>query len=137
MTDYSKLTLDELIEAARELTPELDREVSMRVFEAKWKCSYKSTSKGVIDKCGLCGFKTGEYPSYPNDPRLWWPLAERCNFSICPIIHYAEKIIIRDGYLICCENSEGIPIKTEFWKMGAGLAVCLAYLKIKERENEK
>lgn len=142
------MTLDQLIEAAQNPTPEIVEEVCKRVHKTMGLCWHKWIKTGFTEKGALLGLTHEDYececsaetfwPQEETDPvptgcdytrpENFWPLVEEYEMWISPI----------DCDEGCGKWSVLIPQQVpeaEINHDNPGLAVCLAYLKIKEQEN--
>ncbi len=149
------MTLDQLIEAAQNPTPELIEEVSKRVWEALGNCVHVGIKgevrvkgkHGIVNiypyhcrKCdkplgyvgrGQWEIKPFQIPDITK-PENFWPLVVEKRLIIIPeSASNPEFPTYKAWHISIHEASWSITNKNP------GLAVCLAYLKIKEQENER
>lgn len=132
------MNLDELIKAAQNPTSELMEEISESILnKLSEQCGEHDWDDGIeggpIYRCKKCpavinehSSKAGDYTKLEN----FWPLLDEILLKHNGELHYTE-----------CENRYKLYFGAMFQEdkithENPGLAVCLAYLKVKEREND-
>lgn len=126
------MNLDELIKAAQNSTPEIIKEISKKVCETTGNCWHVRNGRSVFNLnyhtyyCDDCKqYQTGIINLDYTKPENFVPLVEeteRIDYITRNRDHWVVSIIPRHGPILPVAHKQ------------LGIAVCLAYLKIKENE---